>query len=106
MNQWDKIKVDKRIKPIHYKKRKPIRLTIGDKYYVSFGSNLVSRCTLIEIDIIKGKITIEIPTRPKSPKGYKTIDGKISHHWVSTHVLFPDEIGLTPEEAVRNTVTL
>lgn len=106
MEKWDKIKVDKQIKPIHFKERKPVELIIGKEYYVSFGRNQARRCTLIEIDKEHGRITIEIPIKPLSKKGYIDVNGDISHHWVSTHTLFPDEIGLTPEEAVVNEVTL
>lgn len=106
MEKWDKIKVDKKIKPIHPRDRKTVELIIGKEYYVSFGSNKVSRCTLIEIDKEADRITIEIPVKPMSKKGYIDRNGEISHHWVDAHYLFPDEIGLTPEEAVINEVTL
>lgn len=54
----------------------------------------------------KQRIVIEIPTRPISSKGFVDSNGNISHHWVSTHTLFADEIGQTPEEAVINEVTM
>ncbi len=107
MEKWDTIKVDKSVKPIHYKNRKPVELLIGKEYFVSFGSNKVKRCNLIEIDKEgnRERITIEIPVKPQSPKGFIDGDGNISHHWVDTHHLFADEIGNTPEEAVMNEVT-
>lgn len=107
MEKWDTIKVDKSVKPIHYKNRKQVELIIGNDYYVSFGSNKVKRCKLIEIEKqgTRDSITIEIPVKPKSVKGFIDGDGNISHHWVDTHHLFGDEIGTTPEEAVMNEVT-
>lgn len=108
MEIWDIIKVDKKIKPIHYSLRTTVKLIVGNEYYVSFGSNKVKRCTLVEIDTEGGRtgITIEIPIKPDSKKGFIDSEGNISHHWVDTHHLFADEIGTTPEEAVINEVTL
>ena len=106
MKIWDKVKVDKKVKPIHYKNRKTVDLIIGEEYYVSFGKNQARICTLIEIDEEYGRITIEIPIKPMSKKGFIDTNGEVSHHWVSKHTLFSDEIGLTPEEAVINEVTL
>lgn len=108
MEKWDKIKVDKMVKPIHYSKRKPVELVVGDDYYVSFGRNNALRCKLIEL-YMEGeqqRIVVEIPTKPMSKNGFIDRNGNISHHWVSTHTLFADEIGLTPEEAVINEVTM
>lgn len=108
MEKWDIIKVDKKVKPIHYSLRNAIELIIGNEYYVSFGSNKVKRCTLIDIDKEEGRvgITIEIPVKPQSTKGFIDTNGNISHHWVDTHHLFADEIGITSEEAVIHEVTL
>jgi hypothetical protein len=106
MENWEKIKVDTKVKPIHYENRKPVELIIGKEYYVSFGQNQARRCKLIKIDKDPERITVEIKVKSKSQQGYIDVDGNIIHYWVSTHTLFPDEIGLTPEEAVINEVTL
>lgn len=86
------IKVSSDVYPIHFSKRKPVKLVIGEDYYVSFGNNEANRCKLIDIpEIYKGeRIRIEIST----PRG------------CSSHTLFADEIGTTPEEAVINQVTM
>jgi hypothetical protein len=34
------------------------------------------------------------------------INGNVNHNWVSGYIVFSDEIGLPPEEAVMNDVTL
>ena len=81
-----KIKVDEKIKPVPFNERKGIPLTVGNEYYVSFGLNEVRPCKLIEI----------IGGNPKKIK--INIDG-------GEHVLFADEIGRTPEEAVMNQAT-
>lgn len=101
------IKADAKVKPIHYSKRTPVDLIIGNKYYVSFGRNVATTCTLIEVEGDRDvkRITIEIPTKPQSKNGVIDKNRNISHNWVSTHSIYSDEIGLSPEEAVMNEVT-
>ena len=107
MDKYPKIKVDKKVKPIHILKRKPVELIIGKEYFVSFGNNIVSRCILTEISELQdsNQITIDIPINPRTKNGFIDRNGKISYNWTSTHCIFADEIGLTPEEAVINEVT-
>ena len=64
----------------------------GKDYYVSFGNNEAHRCKLVDIpEMYQGqRIKIETPT----PRGS------------ITHILFADEIGTTPDEAVMNQVTM
>jgi hypothetical protein len=99
-------KVDSSIKPLPFKKKKEPVLIIGNDYYVSFGNNYVYPCTLLEVinefDITEVKV--EIPMKALSKKGFKTSFGGISHRWVQTSILYAREIGLTPEDAVRNQV--
>ena len=102
---WPKIKVDPKIKPIHFKDRKSVELIIGKEYYVSFGNNEVSSCTLCEIDPVKNTITLEIPPRSISKNTYINLDGVHFSPTIYFYTLFPDEIGVTPEEAVINQVT-
>jgi len=102
---WEKIKVDEEIKPIHFKVRKPFELIIGNEYYVSYGNNEASCCTLSEIDTVKNTITIETPPRSISKNTYINDDGVIFCPTIYENTLFPDEIGRTPEEAVINQVT-
>ena len=85
------IKVEKEITPVHYSKRKEPVLTVGADYYVCFGNNVVYPCTLKEI--------LEGP--PKRIVINKYDNGKL----FGEHVLFSNEIGQTPEEAVINSVT-
>lgn len=103
----DRVRVDKSLTPIHYKKRKIPQLVIGKNYFVSFGSNDTYPCKLIKVITVfdRKEVEIEIPMKPMSKKGFIDIDGKLSHNWTSTHILFADEIGSTREEAVINTVT-
>jgi hypothetical protein len=85
------IKVDKHISPVHYTKRTEPVLIVGQEYYVCFGNNIVYPCILNEI--------IEGP--PKRVVISKYDDGK----FFGRHVLFSNEIGQTPEEAVINSVS-
>jgi len=86
------IKVDKEITPIHYTKRTEPELQIGADYYVCFGNNIAYPCTLKEI--IEGRNKRIVITKYDD-------SGKN----LGENVLFSNEIGQTPEEAVRNTAT-
>lgn len=83
------VKVRSSVIPIHFSKRTPVKLVIGEDYYVSFGNNEAHRCKLLEIDE-RDRITVEI----------------VSKRGSTTHCLFADEIGATPEEAVINQMTM
>jgi len=85
------IKVEKEITPIHYSKRTEPVLQIGADYYVCFGNNIAYPCTLTKI----------IEGTPKKIVISKYDNGKL----FGEHTLFSNEIGQTPEEAVRNSVT-
>jgi hypothetical protein len=102
-----KIKVDKAVKPIPYKKRKTVELTIGGSYYVCFGNHNARPCTVTEIISDQGplSVTVEIPAKPMSKNGYIDSTGKRRFDWKSVHTIFADEIGRTPEEAVLHEVT-
>ena len=89
------VKVDTKVKPVHFTKRKEPELIIGNDYYVSFGCNIAQPCTLFEIhqgDANELK-SVTIGIKKKSGE----YDGR--------NIVFADEIGLTPEEAVINTRT-
>jgi hypothetical protein len=94
-----KIKVEKKIKPIPFTKRKIVPLKIGNDYYVSFGNNLAYPCRLLEIfenEEIK-RIRIGIKTK---------YDKNNLESFSKQHILFADEIGQSPGEAIINEVTL
>ena len=86
------VKVRDSVHPLRVAERKPVELIVGNEYYVSFCNHEAQKCKLLEI-IDKPnyrRILIEVISRVGS----------------TTYVLFPDEIGRTPEEAVINEVTL
>lgn len=81
------VKVDKSIKPIHYKLRKAPELHVGERYYVSFGNHRAVPAKLIEIDTERPQVRVTVDT--ENGESY----------------LYADELGNTPEEAVVNEVT-
>ncbi len=85
------IKVDKEVTSIPYTNRKEPKLEIGGDYYVCFGNNIAYPCTLKKI--------IEGPTKRI------VINKHDGGKFFGEHVLFSNEIGQTPEEAVRNTAS-
>ena len=84
------IKVDKEITPIHYTKRTEPELIVGADYYVCFGNNIAYPCTLKEI--IAGRAKRIVITKYDNDQKF------------GEHVLFSNEIGKTPEEAVESLV--
>lgn len=93
MNSNDFISVSEKIKPNKIGKRKAPKLILEKEYYVSFGNNRALKCTLKEIykEGEKERVVVEINNSIKF-NGIKT--------------LFSDEIGDTPEDSVKNEVTL
>jgi hypothetical protein len=85
------IKVDKSITPIHYTKRTEPDLVLGGDYYVCFGDNVAFPCTLKEI--LGGRNKRVVITKYDHDQRF------------GEHVVFSNEIGRTPEEAVINTAT-
>lgn len=91
------IKVNKHIKPLPYNERTIPELVVGKEYFVCFGNNNARPSRLLEIRE-NGMVLME----KKKPlifllgKGYKFI--------IDANLLYPDEIGLTPIQAVHNTV--
>jgi hypothetical protein len=85
------IKVNDQINPVHYANRTEPALKVGEEYYVCFGNNVVYPCILNEI----------IAGPPKRIVISKYDDDK----FFGQHVLFSNEIGHTPEEAVINSVS-
>ncbi len=85
------IKVDSSVCPTHFSQRKPVKLVIGEDYYVSFGNNEAHRCKLVDI--------------PEMYQGQRIKIEKLRPQRVY-HPQSADEIGTTPDEAVMNQVTM
>lgn len=90
------VRVEKHITPIHFNQRKEPELIVGNSYYISFGMNKATPCVLLKI-IDGGKAIpkqIQIGIKDNSELGYGDIN-----------IVYGNEIGLTPEEAVINSQT-
>jgi hypothetical protein len=105
-NYIGKIKVNSKIKPLKIKNRIKPTLEKDREYYISFGNNNAYPCRITEILQKQNMVNINIKTKPMSKKGYIDLNGQVSHNWVSSHTIYMNEIGDTPENAVKNTVTL
>lgn len=88
-----KIKVDKNIKPLPYHQRKPPVPEVGNDYYVCLEDHVAHSCIIESIDPReKGKVKfVTIRVRGKS------MFGREFHYGV-----YSDELGLTPEDAMRH----
>ena len=93
------VRVSKKIESIHFKDRKVFDLVVGAVYYVCWGSNVARPCILQSIDPIRefGEKTVHGITILAKQLGRGSD--------YSTHSIYADEIGRTPQEAVVNTVT-
>jgi len=85
------LKVSANTIPQHYTVREKIAYKPGHPYYVSFGSHKAMPCTFVRYmeEYNNERILIEV----ERGRG------------IYSHILFPDEIGRTPEEAVERQVT-
>jgi len=101
-----KIKVNQKVKPIAQELREIPNLGIGISCYVSFANNLAYPCRIVEITNKpkRKEVKIEVPMKSKSGKGDIDTNGMFSYNWTSTHLLYANEIGNTPEQAVLNMV--
>lgn len=86
--KYKPVKVKPGIKPLHYRDRKPVKVIEGGYYYVSFGNNRAVRCVVTSL--------------PKTGENPDIVSIQVNG---SNHIIYKDELGLTPEEAVRNQVT-
>lgn len=96
MEDWKKIVVSKKIKPINFPDRVAVELVVGNDYYISFGNNRAKKCKLTEInkkDGLPDMVTVEVYHKPNA-KSY-----------IRSNSVYADEIGLTPEGAVKHEVT-
>lgn len=93
MNELAKpITVDASITPLPKEKWKAPSLVVGGEFFVSFGSNRAFRCSIVEVikEALKTKVKIALPDELPILK--------------AVPILYADEIGATPEEAIQNAV--
>jgi RNA recognition motif-containing protein len=88
----ERVYVDEHISPLPKEQRTAPLLKIGGEFYVSFGSNGAYRCQVTDVIKEEAKTKVKVVLPPELPM------------LKSTPVLYEDEIGATPEEAVRNAV--
>jgi hypothetical protein len=105
-NFYGGIKVDRQIKPLKINERVQPPLFVGSNYYVSFMNNNAYPCTIIEIinEFEYTEVKIEIPVKSKSKKGAIDENGNLTFRPTQTNIVYASDIGLTPEDAVRNQV--
>ena len=100
----NKFKPDKKSLPLPTKMRVAPPLEVGNLYYVSFVSNIAYECKLTEI-ITQSAITeVKIEVQGREKKMIIFQNGMKSHDYIKQHIVNNYEIGLTPEDAVKNQV--
>ena len=100
------IKVSSKINPLKINERTQPQLFVGSKYYVSFMNNNAYPCSISEIinESDRTSVKIEIPIKLKSKKNAFDKDGNLTFRPTQTNIVYAFEIGLTPEDAVKNQV--
>ncbi len=77
------------VKPISYSERKSIELNNYDTFYVSYRENIVCSCKIQSLHSDWEGRPMAMVVINDSPKG-------------SIHNLYADELGTTPEEAIKH----
>ena len=96
------IKVDKKIKPLPFNERTIPEQIIGGNYYVCFGRNLVRPCKILAF-LEDGKYGKRVLIDHVPPLIFRTAR-KGNPVVIDSNILYCDEIGLTPIQAVQNMV--
>ena len=98
------IKVDKAIKPLPFAKRQQPDLKVGRDYFVSYLNNNAYPCIVLEIinEFDHEEVRIEIPLKISSKRHISGSSGRVNYRPVHTDIVRAVQIGLTPEDAVRN----
>ena|SRR5258708_8162386 len=99
-----RIKVSSKVKAMPRSLRTTPDLKKGEKYYVSFGSNWAYPCLLHEIVKEFERTEVRIKIKVKDQYAHFRQNGRMTYDPYEEHLVYADEIGLTPEDAVRNTV--
>ncbi|GEM_PF-1123965 len=87
--QLNEFRVSGDVKPISYSKRTPIELNTYDTFYVSYRENIVCSCKIESQHSDWSGRSMAIVVINDSLEGSK-------------HNLYADELGTTPEEAIRH----
>jgi hypothetical protein len=100
------IRVRSSVKPLPKQARRPIELAFGEQYYVSFGANNAYPCRLIAIldEFSTREIKVAVDYKPQYCCWGRDENHQRIWYTSNEHILFPNEIGQSPEEAVRHEV--
>lgn len=97
-------KVSPKIKTVPKSQRITPELKTGKIYYVSFGGNWAYPCHISEIVQEFAQTEVRIKIRVKEKNAYFRKNGPMTYDPYEEHLVYANEIGQTPEDAVRNAV--
>ena len=98
------VRVSKKIQPLlRFQRIEPI-LSPGGDYYISFGDNSAYPCKLLNVINEYSKTEVSVQIMCKSRKMVRDAQGNKSRIYPMQHLVYATEIGITPEDAVRNSV--
>jgi hypothetical protein len=99
-----RVKVSPKIKTVPRSQRVTPELKSGEKYYVSFGTNWTYPCFITEVVREFEQTEVKIKIQVTEKNAYFRQGGKMMYDPYIEHLVYAKEIGLTPEDAVRNAV--
>jgi hypothetical protein len=85
------VHVSEAIRPLPVSLRQPARPIVGDQYYYSFGNHIARPCMALAVYDVTGRVKIAVYDKESDS--------------ILSLLLYWDEIGATPEEAVINEVS-
>jgi len=97
-------KVSSKIKAIPRTHRIVPKLQIGCTYYVSFGNNWAYPCILREIITEFERTEVKIHIRVTHKEALYRKNGSMVYDPFEERLVYANEIGSTPEEAVRHSL--
>lgn len=98
------VKVNDAIKPVMSRKRTVPNLIIGNDYYVSFENNNAYPCTLVKIINEYDRTEVMIEIKARVPRNGYMAGGVRKFSRVQRNTVYANQIGISPEDAVRNQV--
>jgi hypothetical protein len=99
-----RVKVPTQIKTLPRSQRVAPALKKGEKYYISFGNNWAYPCFIYEVVQEFERTEVRVKIKVKEQYAYFRQNGKMTYDPYEEHLVYANEIGITPEDAVRNSV--
>jgi hypothetical protein len=99
-----RVKVKPSVKSLPWSQRITPDLKKAEKYYISFGNNWAYPCFIDEIINEFALTEVRVKIQVKDQYAYFREKGRMTYDPYEERLVYANEIGKTPEDAVRNSV--